>query len=63
MDCSQVLGIMQLAKSLDSLPNLLKKQQAGHDQLQHQVSQYNHKAADLHNIPPTTNSLTCGQQQ
>jgi hypothetical protein len=53
---------MQLAKSLDSLPNLLKKQ-AGHDQLQHQVSQYNHKAADLHNIPPTTNSLACGQQQ
>jgi hypothetical protein len=63
MDCSQVLGLMQLAKSLDSLPNLLKKQQAGHDQLQHQVSQYNHKTADLHNIPPTTNSLTCGQQQ
>ncbi len=62
-DCSQVLRLMQLAKSLDSLPNLLKKQQAGHDQLQHQVSQFNHKAADLYNIPPTTNSLACGQQQ
>jgi len=54
---------MQLAKSLDSQPNLLKKQQAGHDQLRHQVSQFNHKAADLYNIPPTTNSLACGQQQ
>jgi hypothetical protein len=51
MDCNQVLGLTQLAKSLDSLPNLLKKQKAGHDQLQHQVSQYNHQAADLHNIP------------
>jgi hypothetical protein len=54
---------MQLAKSLDSPPNLLKKQQADHDQLQHQVSQFAHKAADLYNIPPTANSLACGQQQ
>ncbi len=62
-DCSQVVGLMQLSKLLDSPQNLLKKQQAGHDQLRHQVLQFTHKAADLYNIPPTTNSLACVQQQ